>query len=51
MAWFDKISREMRELEENTEMNSTTRLEKVTMLINNYEDNKERATNLEEKSK
>jgi hypothetical protein len=51
MQWFDKISREMRELEENTEINFNTRLEKVSQLISNYEQNKDRASSLEEKSK
>ena len=51
MQWIDKISREMRELEENTEINFSTRFEKVSQLVSKYEQNKERASTLEEKSK
>ena len=50
-TWFESISKNLTELDENNEMNSSTRMEKLLELVRNYEENMERSTVLSEKSK
>ena len=49
--WFENISKDLTELDENHDMNSSTRMEKLHELLANYSENMERSMVLADKSK
>ena len=49
-TWFEKISKSLTEIDENQNMNSGERLQKLQEIVDDFEVNKDKSTEIEEKS-
>ena len=49
-TWFGKISKSLTEIDENQNMNSGERLQKLQEIVDDFEVNKDKSTEIEEKS-